>query len=1048
MKKIFTLLSILVSAFSFAQSGIRITEISYNGPEAGSDSTEFIEIYNPTSAAINMTGFTFTSGIVHTFGNVTIPAAGFVIVAVDSVAMQNVYGVTAYQWAGGGLSNGGEPVAIKDAAGVLQDSLRYDDNSPWPTTPDGNGPSLVLCDLNASQTDGANWAPSNSSLGIIVNSKAVFGSPGAIDSACSATPPPPVVVPTYPIATINTTDANGVADSNGVNCWIKGVVLGVNMSGSSVSFTMYDNGGIGVFGSASLGYTVNEGDSIALRGTVGQYNGLTQMSPDSISLLNTGNVIPTPVVVTSLGESTESSLVKFENALVTVVSGSNYTLVSGTDTITMRVDSDTDVLDSLSIVMGDSLCSVTGIAGQFDSSSPYLSGYQLYPRTYMDVDTTCGGIITPPPTPVAPTYPINVVNTTDANGVADSNGVICWIKGVVLGVNMSGSSVSFTMYDNGGIGVYGSASLGYSVNEGDSIALRGTVGQYNGLTQMSPDSISLLNTGNVIPTPVVVTSLGESTESSLVKFENALVTVVSGSNYTLVSGTDTITMRVDSDTDVLDSLSIVMGDSLCSVTGIVGQFDSSNPYLSGYQLFPRTYMDVDTTCGGVTPPPPTPTINTYDIATIRTVDANGELDSLEVYCKINGIVHGVDLDGNDGFTFALIDATHGITVHSFNDVSNYVVTEGDELRAIGTVKTYNGLAQFRVDSIVVISTGNCIPFATVVDTLGEMTESNYIEIKNVILADTSQWPTPGNNANIDIVTPNGDTLTMRIDKDTYIADSILVAPLGMFNVIGTGGQFDGSSPYFDGYQIFPQFPSDIDVTDYSAPAGVQINEIAYTNTSAYADGNGDFYQWVELFNGNSSTINMSGYFLSTDSNNVFTERLPRCFNNTSLDMDLMSGAYGAAFLGTDGTAGPAHMMTMLDTLMPFVGLYTANGTLVNGLTYTSAIAVDGYTYGAKNDDYAQGTVTFTQGTPEATNVGGPILSVISTNAVNPLNVYPNPVTAGNINFNKVVSFNVYSITGQVIKTVSNVNRLNVSDLDNGVYIIKTTENEIVRVIVK
>lgn len=475
--------------------------------------------------------------------------------------------------------------------------------------------------------------------------------------------------------------------------------------------------------------------------------------------------------------------------------------------------------------------------------------------------------------------------------------------------------------------------------------------------------------------------------------------------------------------------------------------NADNWYYSG-NLASSVSTDIYGTPGMMSACATPPAVYTYDIATIRTVDANGELDSLDVYCKINGIVHGVDLDGNNGFTFVMTDATHGITIHSFSDVSNYVVTEGDELRAIGAVKTYNGLAQFRVDSIVVISTGNCIPFATVVDTLGEMTESNYIEIKNVVVADATQWPTPGNNANVDIVTTNGDTLVMRIDRDTDISDSILYAPSGMFNVIGTGGQFDNSSPYFDGYQIFPNFPSDIDTMDYAAPAGIQINEIAYTNTSAYADGNGDFYQWVELFNGSSSTINMSGYFVSTDSNNVFMERLPRCDNNTSLAMDLMSGAYGAAFFGTDGTAGPAHMMTMLDTLMPFVGLYTANGTLVNGLTYTSAIAVDGYTYGAKNDDYTVGTVTFERGSPEATNTSGTILSVISANAVNPLNVYPNPVSSGNINFNKVVSFNVYSITGQVIKTVSNVNRLDVSNLDNGVYIIKTTENEIVRVIVK
>ena len=92
-------------------SQIIITEISYNGPEAGSDSTEFIELYNKTSSAINMTGYKFTSGVVYTFPNVSIPANGYLVIAVDSVAIFNTFGASARQWTSGGLSNGGEPIA-------------------------------------------------------------------------------------------------------------------------------------------------------------------------------------------------------------------------------------------------------------------------------------------------------------------------------------------------------------------------------------------------------------------------------------------------------------------------------------------------------------------------------------------------------------------------------------------------------------------------------------------------------------------------------------------------------------------------------------------------------------------------------------------------------------------------------------------------------------------------------------------------------------------------------------------------------------------------
>ena len=440
-----------------------------------------------------------------------------------------------------------------------------------------------------------------------------------------------------------------------------------------------------------------------------------------------------------------------------------------------------------------------------------------------------------------------------------------------------------------------------------------------------------------------------------------------------------------------------------------------------------------------------PTVYTYDITKIRTTDADGVLDSLGVYCKVIGVVHGVDLDGNNGFTFVITDSTHGITVHSFDDVSNYVVTEGDELRVIGTVKQYKGLAQLRVDSIVVISTGNCIPFATVVDTLGEMTEANYIEFKNVILADASQWPTPGNDANVDIVTTNNDTLTMRLDKDTHIADSILNAPSGMFNVVGTGGQFDGSTPYTSGYQILPQFNTDIDTMVYAAPADVYMNEVTITNASTHADMNGDFFQWFEVYNGSLSDVDVTGYFVSNDAQDVFKTRIPRC--NTEMNISTLT--FELFWTGADPKMGARYLDLTVASSDAFIGLYTANGTLVHSLKdFGADMNTEGNTYGLNNNDATRPSVTFERGTPAASNANGWVLSVLNASAVNALTAYPNPVSNGNINFNKTVSFDVFSITGQVIATRTNVNSFDISNLESGVYLIKTTDGEIARVVVK
>lgn len=997
MKKIFTVLSILVATLSYAQTGVRITEISYNPPESGADSTEYIELYNPTSAAINLNGYSFTSGVVYTFGNVTIPASGYVVVCVDSIAMQNRFGVTAYEWTAGGLSNGGEPIALKDGSGALVDSLRYDDNSPWPTSPDSYGPSLVLCDLNADQTNGANWDTSSTSVGVVVNGHMVYGSPGAADNSCI--PQPADLVITEIMYNTPSSDTFEFIEI-------------YNNGSSPVDLTGYHftQGVTDTLPSVMLpagGYITVTIDSVAF------YNvfGFSAYEWESGALSNSGEDI---TLVDNMGVTLDSVDYDDGSPWPTDADGMGYSLV--------LTDPNSDNLLASSWCLSGDIVVGQVIAGSQILASPGSAN-------------TC--YVTPAPT-TTPTYAISVINNTDMNGVADSIGVYCWTKGLVLGVDMrGGSGIQFTIFDGEGIGIFDFNDVSnYVVTEGDSIMIRGTVGQFNGLTQLgSIDSISVVNTGNAIPSPTVVTALTESTESTLVRFENVYVSSVSGINFELVSGTDTITMRVDSDTDVLDSLSIAMGDSLCHVIGIVGQFDSSNPYTSGYQLFPRTYMDIDTTCGSIVTPP-APPVPTYDIATIRTVDANGEPDSLDVLCAIEGIVHGKDMDGNAGYTFALIDDTRGITVHSFVDVDNYVVNEGDELRAVGTVKFYNGLTQFRVDTITVLSTGNCIEYPEIVFELNEETESEAIYLTQVKLEDPSAWPAPGSNANLNIITMDDDTLLMRIDKDTKIADTITSAPSGYFNVSGIGSQFTFSTPANDGYQIMPQFVADIDTVPTDA-SGIFVNEAMVDNQTAVADPQGDYDSWIEIYNSTSNPFDLTGNFFGND-DTVY--RFERCIPAVVVP----ANGYLLLWADDEMQDGPEHLPMMLNN-EDFVGLLTKDAAIVDTLEWDSALA--DVSFGHDTD--GSGTwVSFEESTPNATNSGGVILSVISVDPVNALNAYPNPVSNGNVNFNKVISFNMYSVTGQLMMQRKNVNQLNVSDLEKGIYIIETTEGEILKVIVK
>lgn len=185
MKKLLLVLGLFITSAStaFAQNGGLanpvISEIMYNPPEAGTDSLEFIEIMNPSlTASINMSGFYFSSGVEYTFptGSV-IPAGQFLVVAVDSVAFESVFGSPALQWTGNALSNGGEGIALRDAANNLVDTVFYDDTGDWPSEADQGGSSLVLCDPAQDNNDVSNWTYSTNDVGFFSNGMDTYADP-------------------------------------------------------------------------------------------------------------------------------------------------------------------------------------------------------------------------------------------------------------------------------------------------------------------------------------------------------------------------------------------------------------------------------------------------------------------------------------------------------------------------------------------------------------------------------------------------------------------------------------------------------------------------------------------------------------------------------------------------------------------------------------------------------------------------------------------------------------------------------------------------------
>jgi len=170
-------------------------EVMKNPAQADDDFAEWFEIYNTTGAAIDLDGYSFTSGaqVFTVSGTLVVPAGGQQLFMRDITPADNggidgaLLGAYEYDADGGGnwnMGNGTETIQVFDALGGLVGQLTYDDT----TFPDDSGvafgldPAVAYTQANAA--DGANWCNQTST----VPGGTDLGTPGAANDACVMAP--------------------------------------------------------------------------------------------------------------------------------------------------------------------------------------------------------------------------------------------------------------------------------------------------------------------------------------------------------------------------------------------------------------------------------------------------------------------------------------------------------------------------------------------------------------------------------------------------------------------------------------------------------------------------------------------------------------------------------------------------------------------------------------------------------------------------------------------------------------------------------------------
>ncbi|MBS1517580.1 MAG: T9SS type A sorting domain-containing protein [Bacteroidetes bacterium] len=209
------------------------------------------------------------------------------------------------------------------------------------------------------------------------------------------------------IASIKVNNSSGIPIDTSSFVTVSGIVTVANEFGGP-SYIQDATAGIGVFYTEFSG-AVTIGDSVIVTAKISQFNGLTELvystfgGTPSYTVVSSGHPLPQPLVITlnQFNNQTWNGTEEYEGRLLRIngltITGSgvfqantNYSIADATGTGQLRIDNNTNLVGTV-IPTGTFDC--IGAGGQFDTSIPYSSGYQLLPRFVSDVIQAGGPII-------------------------------------------------------------------------------------------------------------------------------------------------------------------------------------------------------------------------------------------------------------------------------------------------------------------------------------------------------------------------------------------------------------------------------------------------------------------------------------------------------------------------------------------------------------------------------------------------------------------------------------------------------------------------------
>ncbi|MGB4959762.1 MAG: CotH kinase family protein [Saprospiraceae bacterium] len=210
---------------------------------------------------------------------------------------------------------------------------------------------------------------------------------------------------------------------------------------------------------------------------------------------------------------------------------------------------------------------------------------------------------------------------------------------------------------------------------------------------------------------------------------------------------------------------------------------------------------------------------------------------------------------------------------------------------------------------------------------------------------------------------------------------------------------------------------------------VVINEFMASNNGVVKDEAGQSDDWIELYNLTDRDINMAGYYITDNPDNLSKFKFPE---NTIIK----SNGYLVLWADEEQEQGPLHTNFKLSTSGEVIFLLDNNLTMIDSITFGPQIA------GKSSARKPNGTGSFVIG-DHTFNINNDQISSISDLSNTFTYVYPNPAYPGTIHVKNTsfheVKVEVFQVSGiKIIETKVAAESENTLEIHYpGIYLVKT-----------